>query len=252
MHSLPIFVRLTGQRVLLVGDGEAADAKARLIAGAGGIVVRELPARLAFVALDDADEAAAEAAGLKTAGLLVNVVDRPTLCDFTVPAIVDRSPVIVAVGTGGASASLAKALRERLEALLPAGLGRLADAIFASRAAIAGRAPTVAARRRLWDAALAPGAALDPLAEIADPAAAIFSLTDTAVANSVANIVLTSPDPDDLTLRQLRTLNQADTIFHDAAVPPAILDRARRDAVRIVGSTPVLPPDGRTVGLRFG
>jgi len=252
VHSLPIFVRLTGQRVLLVGDGEAADAKARLIAGAGGVVVRELPARLAFVALDDADEAAAEAAGLKAAGLLVNVVDRPALCDFTVPAIVDRSPVIVAVGTGGASASLAKALRERLEALLPAGLGRLAEAIFASRAAIAGRAPTVAARRRLWDAALAPGAALDPLAEIADPAAAILSLSNTAVANSVASIVLISPDPDDLTLRQLRTLNQADTIFHDAAVPPAILDRARRDAVRIVGRTPVLPPDGRTVALRLG
>ena len=251
MHSLPIFVRLSGARVLLVGDGEAADAKARLIAGAGGIVVRELPARLAFVALDDADAAAAEAARLRAAGLLVNVVDKPALCDFTVPAIVDRSPVIVAVGSGGASASLAKALRERFEAMLPAGLGRLAEAIFASRATIAERAPTVAARRRLWDAALAPGAPLDPLAEVADPAAAIERLGDTAVTDSLTEIVLTSPDPDDLTLRQLRMLNQADTIIHDAAVPAAVLDRARRDAVRILGPVAALPP-GRTVVVTRG
>lgn len=249
MHSLPVFLRLTGQRVLLVGDGGAADAKARLILGAGGIVVRDLPARLAFVALDDAGEAAAEATRLKTLGLLVNVVDRPALCDFTVPAIVDRSPVIVAVGTGGASASLAKALRERLEALLPAGLGRLADAIFAARAAVAGRAPTVDARRRLWDAALAPGAALDPLAETADPAAAIATLDSASTGDSVTTIALTSPDTDDLTLRQLRLLNQADTIYHAGDVSPAILDRARRDAVRVVGGMPDVLPGGRSVVL---
>ncbi len=193
--------------------------------------------------------AADAAARLKAAGLLVNVVDRPALCDFTVPAIVDRSPVIVAVGTGGASASLAKALRERLEALLPAGLGALADAIFASRGSIADRAPTVAARRRLWDAALAPGAPLDPLSEVVDPAAAIAGLSDTIPADSLTEIVLTSPDPDDLTLRQLRTLNQADTIFHDADVPPAILDRARRDAVRVAGAVPGVLPAGRSVAL---
>ena len=246
MHSLPIFLRLSGRRVLLVGDGEAAEAKARLIEGAGGVVVRDLPAAIAFVALDDADEAAGEATRLKAGGLLVNVVDRPALCDFTVPAIVDRSPVIVAVGTGGASASLAKALRERFEALLPAGLGQLAGAIFAARAAVAARAPTVATRRRLWDAALAPGAALDPLSEVADPAAAIAGLADTAPADSVVELVLISPDPDDLTLRQLRLLNQADTIVHDAGVPPAILDRARRDAVRMTARPAGILP-GRTV-----
>ncbi|MBC8073645.1 MAG: HRDC domain-containing protein, partial [Deltaproteobacteria bacterium] len=102
-----------------VGTGEAADAKRRLIEAAGGVVVAvpEPGVQIAFVALEDAGEAAAAAVRLRGLGMVVNVVDRPALCDFTVPAIVDRSPVIVAVGTGGASASLAKALRERFEAL---------------------------------------------------------------------------------------------------------------------------------------
>ena len=252
MHSLPIFVRLAGQPVLLVGDGEAAGAKARLIAAAGGVVVRDetAGARLAFVALDDAgDAAAAVAARLKAAGCLVNVVDRPALCDFTVPAIVDRSPVIVAVGTGGASASLAKALRERLEAFLPASLGALADMIFAARAVVAKRHPTVAARREFWDAQLAPGAALDPLGDA--PPTAIATLLDTpSRPAAVIDIMLVSDDPDDLTLRQLRQLAQADLIAHDANLPPAILDRARRDAVRVVGDAGEQPPGTRVVRLR--
>ena len=104
MESLPLFHRLAGQPVLVVGEGEAAAAKARLIQEAGGIVVQALQpgVRLAFVALDDGAEAVAEE--LRAAGLLVNVVDRPALCDFTVPAIIDRAPVTVAVGTAGASA----------------------------------------------------------------------------------------------------------------------------------------------------
>ncbi len=253
MHSLPIFLRLRGQRVLVVGTGDAADAKARLIVAAGGLVVAGLPARLAFVALDDAGEAEAAAARLRAAGLLVNVVDRPGLCDFTVPAIVDRSPVIVAVGTGGASATLAKALRERFEALLPATLGALATAIRAARAAAAARAPTIDARRRLWDAALAPAGGLDPLVEHGDAyaavAAEIAATGDATAESSMTEITLTSPDPDDLTLRQLRALNQADTIYHAADVPPAILDRARRDAVRVVGAVLGVLPAGRSIKL---
>ncbi len=251
MDALPIFVRIRGMRVLLVGDGPAADAKARLIEGAGGVLVREMPARIAFVALDNAAEAEREAIRLRGYGLLVNVVDRPALCDFTVPAIVDRSPVIVAVGTGGASASLAKALRERFEALLPAGLGGLADAIFAARTVVAASYPTIDARRRLWDTALAPGGALDPLADHRDPDAAVAGIGDAKSVPALTEIVLTSPDPDDLTLRQLRLLNQADTIYHDAGVAPAVLDRARRDAERIAGPQPDALPPGRTVALRL-
>lgn len=251
MHSLPIFVRLAGAPVLVVGEGAAAAAKARLVVAAGGTVVTETGpgVRLAFVALDDAGAAATAAARLKEQGLLVNVVDRPALCDFTVPAIVDRAPVIVAVGTGGASATLAKALRERFEALLPAGLGRLADAIFAARATVAVTHPTMDDRRRLWDAALAPGGVLDPLADHADPAAAIAALGPAADTSSFAAIVLTSADPDDMTLRQLRLLNQADVIFVGDGVPDAVLDRARRDAERVVGAPASDRPSGRSVAL---
>ncbi|MGI4877898.1 MAG: siroheme synthase [Janthinobacterium lividum] len=255
MHSLPIFVRLAGQPVLIVGEGPAADAKARLVEAAGGIVVtREAGARLAFVALDDAGAAAVEAARLKARGLLVNVVDRPALCDFTVPAIVDRSPVIVAVGTGGASASLAKAVRERLEALLPAALGTLADAIFAAREAVAAGHPTVDARRRLWDAALAPGGPLDPLAipdDVAGSVAAVAGAPAAAAEATLATIVLASPDPDDMTLRQLRLLNQADTIYVGGGIPAAVLDRARRDAARVDGAAPAALPPGRSVALKL-
>ncbi len=217
--------------MLLVGEGEAADAKARLIEAAGGVVVRESApdVRIAFVALDDAGEAAAAAVRLKAAGLLVNVVDRPALCDFTIPAIVDRSPVLVAIGTGGASASLSKALRERLEALLPERLGALATAIFASRIAVAQRHPTIEARRRFWDAALAPGGRLDPLGG-GEP---VVDLDDkVGAADTLTEIVLTSLDADDLTLRQLRALNQADVLFYGPGVPAGIIDRARRDAER--------------------
>ena len=219
----------------------------------GGCGGDEPPASVAFVALDDADAAAATAARLRAAGCLVNVVDRPVLCDFTVPAIVDRSPVLVAVGTGGASASLAKALRERFEALLPAGLGQLADAILAARAATVACAPTIAERRVLWDAALAPGGPLDPLGAI-DPCDVDTVLDRVAGigltrADTVTAIHLASPDPDDLTLRQLRALAQADTVFHDAAVPTAILDRARRDAVRLSAQLPAPAPPGRTVAI---
>jgi uroporphyrin-III C-methyltransferase/precorrin-2 dehydrogenase/sirohydrochlorin ferrochelatase len=203
------------------------------------------------VALDDAEAAAATAAVLRERGMLVNVVDRPALCDFTVPAIVDRDPVLVAVGTGGASASLAKALRERFEVWLPAGLGGLAQAIFASRAAIATLAPTVPERRRLWDQALTAGGPLDPLVEHADPAATVAGLTALpAAADRLDTLVLTSADPDELTLRQLRTMAQADTVFHAPDAPSALLDRARRDAVRVSGEPPATLPPGRSVWLR--
>ena len=102
MDQLPIFVNLKGRNVILVGEGEMADAKRRLIERAGGICVDagHRDARIAFVAIADEDEAHAAADELKARGLLVNVVDRPEICDFTTPAIVDRTPVLVAVGTG--------------------------------------------------------------------------------------------------------------------------------------------------------
>lgn len=241
MHQLPIFLNLTGRVVVLVGEGEAADAKARLIERAGGRIVSawEEGATVAFVALDDEGEARAAAAALRAHGLLVNVVDRPGLCDFTTPAIVDRAPVTIAIGTGGASAGLAKAVRQRIEALLPARLGALASALYAARDAMKARWPTPADRRRAIDAALAMGGALDPLDGAAADKVDAWLASDTATQLSrLETIPLTSADPDDLTLRAARLLGEADHIFHPATIPPAILARARADAVRHVVEAP--------------
>ncbi len=149
MHSLPLFVRLADRPVILLGDGEAADAKRRLLGRAGARIVGEDgQAALAIVAIEDDGEAEAAIARLEARGILVNAVDRPALCDFTLPAIVDRDPVLIAVGTGGASAGLAKAVRQRIEALLPATLGALAQALEAARPAMKARWPQAAQRRR--------------------------------------------------------------------------------------------------------
>ncbi len=245
MEQLPLFLNLRGRTVVLVGEGEAADAKARLIARAGGRIVPawEEGAVIAFVALDDQAEARAAAEALRGRGLLVNVVDRPDLCDFTTPAIVDRAPVTIAIGTGGASAGLAKAVRQRIEALLPPRLGALASALHAARDALKTRWPAAADRRRAIDAALASGAVLDPLDNDAADNLEIWLEGDAPTRPSrLETIHLTSPDPDELTLRAARLLGEADHIYHPAAIPAAILDRARADAVRHVADAPPSAP----------
>lgn len=249
MHSLPLFVRLTGRPVLLIGEGEAADAKRRVLERAGAVVIAEGTAALAIVAVDDDAEAETIVAALKAGGVLVNAVDRPALCDFTLPAIVDRDPVLIAVGTGGASAGLAKILRQRIEALLPPSVGPLAQALFVARGDMKARWPEAGQRRRALDAALAPGGMLDPVSGTNDVAAWLAS--DTATADRVVAIRLTSPDPDDLTLRQARLLGEADRVYAGADVPPAILVRARADAVRMSGQVPDAPGPGLTIALEI-
>ena len=253
MNSLPLFHRIAGQTVIVLGEGEAAAAKRRLVERAGGVVSADpaASAKLAFVALDQPEAAAA---ALKARGLLVNVVDRPELCDFTVPSLLERGPVLVAVGTGGVSAGLAKALRLRLEGLLPQSLGLLAEALGSARAALRARWSDAAERRRALDAALAAGAVLDPLADY--QAGAVEHWLDHAehTAVPVHTITLTSDDPDDLTLRQARWLGSADLVLHDAAVPAAVLNRARADAVRRVlqDGEPSSETHGLTVIIRRG
>lgn len=258
LHSLPLFVRLAGRAVMLLGEGEPADAKRRLLDRAGAVVVGEdAEAALAIVAIEDEEEALAAIARLKARGLLVNAVDRPDHCDFTLPAIVDRDPVIVAIGTGGVSAGLAAALRQRLEALLPASLGALARDLYAARGALRVLYPDGGERRKAIAAALDAGGALDPLSSRQTSPA---DLADAFVAPAprphgemeegrIVTIALTSPDPDDLTLRQARWLAFADRVFHDPAVPPAILDRARADAARIAG--PAVAAPGLSVVLKL-
>lgn len=235
MRALPLFHRVAGKPVVVLGDGEAAEAKRRLVERAGGRAVADVEpdARLAFVAQDDPGRCERDASRLREAGLLVNVVDRPDLCDFTTPSIVDRDPVLLAIGTDGTSAGLAKHLRLRFEALLPAHLGRLSEALYAAREALRSRWPQADARRRALDAALEEGGALDPLAEdSAEQVGHWLSDTHELSGTERVRIVLTSDDPEDLTLRQTRWLGRADLLLHDPGVPAQILNRARADAVR--------------------
>lgn len=254
MHSLPLFHRIAGSRVVVVGEGEMSEAKRRLVARAGGVPCGETEAhhaRLGFVALEDAHEAEAAALRLRRRGLLVNVVDRPELCDFTVPSVLDRDPVLVAVSTGGASAGLAKHLRLRLEALLPANLGGLAKALLNARGALRARFPGAGDRRRALDMALSEGGPLDPLTP--GSAGRVTDWLAGAAGPGVPQILeftLASDDPDDLTLRQARALGMADTVLHDPAIPDAILARVRADALRRELADEGGPREGLTVILR--
>ena len=250
LHSLPLFVRLAGRPVILLGEGEPADAKRRLLERAGAVIVgEEATAALAVVAIEDEQDALAAVDRLKARGILVNAVDRPALCDFTTPAIVDRAPVLIAIGTGGVSAGLAAALRQRLEALLPASLGRLAEQLNHARTALRGRYPDGATRRRALGAALAAGGALDPLRE--DAAVPRWIAGGQTLESGQVRITLASPDPDALTLRQARWLANADRVVFHPGVPAAILDRARADAVREAWRQDSPAQDGLTVELEM-
>ena len=253
MHSLPVFLRLARRPVILLGQGEAADAKRRLLVRAGARIVGEdEQAALAIVAIEDDGEAEAAVARLAARGILVNAVDRPALCDFTLPAIVDRDPVLVAIGTGGASAGLAKALRQRLEVLFPANLGGLGRALHGARSAIRARFPDAAERRRAIDGALDPGGPLDPFATSSEGAVSRWlDSTTSPMPSRIIDIRLRSPDPDDLTLAEARWLGQADTLYHDADVPAAILRRARADAACIAGAPPSEESAGITIVLHM-
>ncbi|MCW1403941.1 siroheme synthase [Novosphingobium sp. MW5] len=237
--------------MILLGEGEAGEAKRRLIERAGGVIAGEdsAEARLAFVALEDPDAAAAR---LKARGLLVNVTDRPDLCDFTVPSLLERGPVQVAVGTGGVSAGLAKALRLRLEALLPSSLGELATGLNSIRGALKARFSDPADRRRALDSALSQGGALDPLDDGSAARIGDWLETASSAGTATVEIRLRSSDPDDLTLREARLLGSADCLVTEPGVPAEIILRARADAVRvdIPKGTPAPVADGLVVVLR--
>jgi len=239
--SLPLFHQIAGQQILVLGDGPAAEPKRRLVERAGGVIVDDLPraidegVRLAFIAYEDAQACEVAAINARCAGMLVNVVDRPELCDFTTPSILDRDPLLVAIGTGGASAGLAKHVRLRLERVLPQTLGALARALEAARPLLRQRFPEGADRRRAIDAALRDGGPLDPLDPAAHERVADWAQGVTGAAAAITQLItVTSPDPEDLTLRQARLLGEADVLLISGDVPPAIIARARADAERRV------------------
>jgi uroporphyrin-III C-methyltransferase/precorrin-2 dehydrogenase/sirohydrochlorin ferrochelatase len=239
--SLPLFHQIAGKQVLVLGDGPAAEPKRRLVERAGGVILEDFAravdegVRLAFIAYEDAQACEVAAINARCAGMLVNVVDRPELCDFTTPSILDRDPLLVAIGTGGASAGLAKHVRLRLERVLPETLGALARALEAARPVLRRRFPEGADRRRAVDAALREGGPLDPLDPQAFRKVAEWAERGVpALAATTELILVTSPDPEDLTLRQARLLGEADVLLIYGDVPAAILARARADAARRV------------------
>ena len=240
LASLPLFHQITGQKVLGLGEGEVAEPKRRLVERAGGQIIAHLDAaiaadvRLAFVALNDAEACESAADTLRQAGMLVNVVDRPDLCDFTTPSLLDRDPLLIAIGTGGASAGLAKHVRLRLEKILPSTLGRLADALKAVRPALRERFPDGGERRKAIDTALREGGALAPLPSSSHERVAQWAEGVSSESQASTFVFdLHSQDPEALTLRQARLLGEADAVCTQGRVSRDILARARADAARI-------------------
>jgi uroporphyrin-III C-methyltransferase/precorrin-2 dehydrogenase/sirohydrochlorin ferrochelatase len=187
----------------------------------------------------------------KAVGLPVNVMDDLAHSTFIFPAIVDRGDVVVAVGTGGTSPVVARRVRERIEAVLPARIGDLAGFIGRWRKTIHGRIPEFALRRRFWERVVdGPVGALvlagrgdeaeAALKDIGD-ASAFAGASMSGQAEGRVTLVGAGPgDPDLLTIKALRALQDADIVFYDELVSSEILDRARRDASRV--------PVGRRVG----
>jgi precorrin-2 dehydrogenase/sirohydrochlorin ferrochelatase len=169
MDSFPAFFPLRDAKVVIAGEGEMANAKARLFAGSPATLARVVGeaaaqpssyagARLVFVASEDPAFRRAAAAAARAAGVPVNVVDDPALCDFHTPAVIDRGAVVVAVGTAGAAPLLAAVLRDRLAAYVPPGVERFAALLGKRREAIRAAWPDIAARRAfLLDLLEGPG-----------------------------------------------------------------------------------------------
>ena len=241
MDVFPAAFPLQGVRIAVAGEGEAADAKARLFDGSPALVVRigapaaaradsYRGARLAFIALpgSDANEAAAAA---RAAGALVNVVDRPELCDFNTPALVDRGAVVGAIATGGAAPLLAAELRRELEARWPQGLGAAAQLLQALQGEARAAYPALPDRRawlrRLLDGE-APGMAMRGEGAAA-LALARSSLGAPAGAGRLS-LLVPPTSPDLLSLCALQALGRADLLVVAEEVEPAIVGLARRDA----------------------
>lgn len=243
MKHLPLFFDLAGRRVVVVGSGAAAERRAGLARSAGAAVYQLATvsaddlkgAAAVFIATGDLDCDVEAQHAAKAAGVPVNVADRPQLCDFILPAIVDRDEVVVAISTGGASPTLATLLRGRIEAMLPERFGAVARLAQTFRAQ-ANALIEPGQRRAFWHRLIEGPAAWRALR--GDEAGARrIALTELDAARhahkplGIAYIVGAGPgDPDLLTLKAARLLQEADAILHDALVPEAILDRARREA----------------------
>jgi uroporphyrin-III C-methyltransferase/precorrin-2 dehydrogenase/sirohydrochlorin ferrochelatase len=244
MRHFPIFMDLQGRNALVLGDGEAATRKAAALRRCGAIVTQTArfdPALLDGCAIAIGAEApepdlAALVQAAKALGVPVNVVDRPDLCSFITPAVVDRDPITIAVSSGGAAPVLARLIRARIEAMIPPAFGRLAALAGTFKAEIRRRFPDTALRRRVLERAL--GGRVADLAMAGDEDGARAELTRQIAGDpdpsGIVYLVGAGPGAADLlTLRAHRLLGEADVIVHDRLVGDDVLDMARRDADRI-------------------
>lgn len=267
MDYFPLFFKLTGQTCLVVGAGEIAARKIDLLSKAGACITviakdirssikeRESDLSLRIIqksftaedvagftlvisATDNKTTNESVAAAARQHKIPVNVVDSPELCSFIFPAILDRSPLIVAVSSGGASPVLARLLRAKLETIIPPTYGRLAHLAEKFRPQVKRWIKEPAQRRIFWEKVLQ-----GPIAELVfkgDEQQATLQLEKclTEESNSTAQgevyLIGAGPgDPDLLTFKALRLMQQADVILYDRLVAPAILELARRDADKI-------------------
>jgi uroporphyrin-III C-methyltransferase/precorrin-2 dehydrogenase/sirohydrochlorin ferrochelatase len=273
MDYLPLFLQLRSQPAVIVGGGRVAVRKVDLLLKSGSDVtvvapelreelhklaasgkLRHIPARfeaahldgamIVIAATNDHDVNAAVSAASRARRIPVNVVDNPALSTFIFPAIVDRSPIIVAVSSGGESPVLARRVREQIEAILPEKLGALARFMGERRKAVQ-RALGIAARRPFWERIVSGIVGTRVLAGDGAGAQKAFEselrtshLTTSPAtgSNGLGEVYLIGAgpgDPDLLTLRALQLLQQADVVLYDRLVPDAVLDRSRRDAERV-------------------
>lgn len=270
MRFLPIFLDLQTGPIVLVGQGEAAQAKLRLLLSAGAHVrwyatdgnhdVKSLSASdskrvecasgdpltaalsnvVAVLCAGAGDTGHKMAARARASGIPVNVMDEVPHSTFIFPAVVDRGDVVVAIGTGGSAPVLARRVRESIEKILPARIGDLSAFIGSWRERVKLKLPGMAERRKFWERVVDGSIGASVLAGRKDEAErALENISDhsafvSQTREGFVTLVGAGPgDPDLLTVKALRALQDADIVFYDDLVTPEILDRARRDAARV-------------------
>lgn len=248
MRSFPLFMRLENRPVLLVGNGDMAAAKHRLLEAAGARVIQRSASEftssdiasmaLVFSAADDEVVDADVSRAARAVGVPVNVVDRPELSDFIMPAIVDRDEIVVAISTNGGSPVLAQRVRAAIEAALPHGIERLVSFARRFRSAVHARIDDHDRRRHFWagffDGPIAKALLAGREREAAREVIRAINGDLAPEHGSVVELLVDAHDADQITLGDLRALQQADVVLFDAGIAPEIIDLARRDAVRAI------------------
>ena len=301
MNTFPLFFKLEGRKVLIVGGGDVALRKADLLSRAGACIIVLAPSisheiqallsdskheliyknynktyitdsRVIIAATDDETLNHQIHADATELNIPVNVVDTPHLCDFIFPAIVDRNPIVIGISSNGKAPVLARLLRARLETLIPQGYGKLAKLAGEFRSEVKAKIPTLTGRRQFWERAFegqvsqlmfagnekeaaaqlkldldsttaaitakntADDNALSTVAESASTSAPVISDAPIETENAIGEVYIVGAGPGDpelLTFKALRLMQQADIVYYDALVSPQVLDLCRRDADKV-------------------